>query len=121
VKKANYGRAGGHRVLRYRDGTFVLDGSAQTDKLKSDAEADRIFLDCLADFTRSGREVSSKKSNVFAPALFGDSPLAQGLKSDALTKAMERLFAASSHPSRNRWAALKATPTDRRRASIAGP
>ncbi len=94
TKKANYGRIGNERVLRWREGVFVLDGAARPDKLAADAEDDRAFLAILADFARSGRPVSAAKCSTFAPARFAEHPSAKGLSGGRLNAAMQRLFAA---------------------------
>jgi RecA-family ATPase len=58
TKKANYGRVGGERVLRWRKGVFVLDTVGRGDDLKVNAEDEAAFLDILADFARTGRRVA---------------------------------------------------------------
>ena len=95
TKKSNYGRVGAKRVLRWQDGVFVLDSGARADKLEANAEDDRTFLAILADFARSDRAVSDKKSSTFAPPRFAEHPSAKGLSVVRLNAAMQRLFAAS--------------------------
>jgi len=116
TKKANYGRAGDERVLRWRDGVFVLHGTGRADDLKANAEDEAVFLEILADFGRSGRHVSDKKSNAFAPAQFADHPRAKGLGSARLNAAMQRLFAA--HRIHNE---TSGPPSKRRERIVAGP
>src|SRR5271166_5546261 len=116
TKKANYGRAGDERVLRWRDGVFVLHGTGRADDLKANAEDEAAFLEILADFARSRRHVSDKKSNAFAPAQFAQHPRAKGLSPTRLNSAMQRLFAA--HRIHNE---TSGPPSKRRERIVAGP
>lgn len=94
VKKANYGPAGIELRLRWRNGAFILDGHAGGfDKLAADARAEHVFLGLLAAFTAQGRDVSSKTSNAYAPAVFARHPNAEGIGKQAFAHAMERLLA----------------------------
>ncbi len=116
TKKANYGRAGDERVLRWRKGVFVLDRVGRGDDLNAKAQDEAAFLDILADFARTGRRVSDKKSNAFAPAQFAQHPLAKGLSPARLNAAMHRLFAA--HRIHNE---TSGPPSKRRERIVAGP
>jgi RecA-family ATPase len=116
TKKANYGRAGDERVLRWRDGVFVLHGTGRADDLKANAEDEAAFLEILADFARSRRHVSDKKSNAFAPAQFAQHPRAKGLSPARLNSAMQRLFAA--HRIHNE---TSGPPSKQRERIVAGP
>jgi ElaB/YqjD/DUF883 family membrane-anchored ribosome-binding protein len=96
VKKANYGPAGIELRLRWRNGAFILDGpTGGFDKLAADAKAERVFLDLLAAFTAQGRDVSSKTSSAYAPAVFAKHPNAEGISKQAFACTMERLLAAA--------------------------
>jgi RecA-family ATPase len=114
--KLNYGRKGDERVLRWRDGVFVLDAGARPEKLQTDAEDDRTFLDLLAEFARSEREVSDKTSNAYAPAKFAEHPSAKGLSKGRLTAAMNRLFKANRIHIEN-----SGPPSKRRSRIVSGP
>ena len=116
TKKANYGRAGGEVVLRWRDGVFVLEIASTADQLQADAADERAFLEILADFARSGRQVSDKKSNAFAPALFAEHPGAKGLRTARLNAAMQRLFAANRIHNE-----ISGPPSKQRQRIVAGP
>ena len=116
TKKANYGRVGGERVLRWRKGVFVLDSVGRGDDLNAKAEDEAAFLDILADFARSGRRVSDKKSNAFAPAQFARHPRAKDLSPARLDAAMHRLFAA--HRIHNE---TSGPPSKRRERIVMGP
>jgi RecA-family ATPase len=116
TKKANYGRAGDERVLRWRDGVFVLHGTGRADDLKANAEDEAAFLEILADFARSRRHVSDKKSNAFAPAQFSQHPRAKGLSPGCLNSAMQRLFAA-----RRIHNETSGPPSKQRERIVAGP
>jgi RecA-family ATPase len=116
TKKSNYGRAGGEVVLRWRDGVFVLDLASTADQMQADAAAERAFLEILADFARSRRHVSDKKSNAFAPALFAEHPSAKGLSTARLNAAMQRLFAANRIHNE-----ISGPPSKRRERIVMGP
>lgn len=94
TKKANYGRGGSERVLRWVDGTFVAEGLTGGQDARRHADAERIFLDLLSELERQGRDVSPSYSRSYAPKVFATMPVAKGLSKEALTSAMERLFAA---------------------------
>lgn len=94
-KKLNYGRAGWERVLRWADGLFVAEGMGGGQEAQRRADAERVFLDLLADFNRQGRDVSSNFSRSYAPKVFASAPAAKGFSKELLTMAMERLFAAN--------------------------
>ena len=116
TKKANYGRVGNERVLRWRKGVFVVDSVGRGDDLKANAEDEAAFLDILADFARTGRRVSDKRSNAFAPSQFAHHPRAKGLSTGRLNAAMHRLFAA--HRIHNE---TSGPPSKRRERIVAGP
>jgi hypothetical protein len=107
---------GGEVVLRWRDGVFVLDLASTADQMQADAAAERAFLEILADFARSGRHVSDKKSNAFAPALFAEHPSAKGLSTARLNAAMQRLFAANRIHNE-----ISGPPSKQRQRIVAGP
>ena len=92
TKKANYGRAGGEVVLRWRDGVFVLDGHSvgSFDKFDAEAKAEHVFLGLLAEREGQGRDVSPKPSQSYAPSLFAVHPDAKGVSKKAFAAAMER-------------------------------
>ena len=95
TKKANRGRVGGKIALRWRDGVFVLNIGTSPDKLEADAGDERTFLAILAEFARSGNEVSRSVGKSYAPSQFAKSPSANGLSNKRLEAAMERLFTAN--------------------------
>ena len=91
--KNNYGVPGGAFDIEWKDGVFVrLNGPSGFDKLAAEQKAIDVFLGLLAQFRREGRDVSPNKSPSFAPALFVRHPNAQGLSSNALWGAMNRLL-----------------------------
>lgn len=116
TKKANYGRVGETRVLRWQDGVFTLDGAARADRLEADAADDRTFLDILADFERTGRSASPTLSSTYAPTLFAAHPRANRLSKARLASAMERLFAADRIHTE-----VSGPPSRRRSRIVAGP
>ena len=118
TKKANYGRAGGGRALRWREGVFVFADAAGADKMEADDKDDRTFLMTLAEFARTGREVSACRR----PALLHRrssprSPKAGGLSKARLKAAMERLFHCQPHPHGVGRGAVAASRADRRGAA----
>ena len=116
TKKANYGRAGGEIVLRWKDGVFVLNGAMRAETLEFNAADERAFLTCLEEFNRSGRDVSANRGRTFAPSLFAASQAAQGLSKARLEAAMNRLF--SSNRIHNR---IDGPPSKQRRRIAEGP
>jgi RecA-family ATPase len=92
TKKANYGRAGGEVVLRWRDGVFVLDLASTADRIQADVGDERVFLEILTEFEHAGRDVSDKTSSSYAPALFSGDAKAKGVSKKRLEEAMRRLF-----------------------------
>ncbi|WP_299309854.1 AAA family ATPase [uncultured Croceicoccus sp.] len=97
--KANYAQAGGGVSLQWHEGAFVLETEvpadtraemAETIKLNGDNET---FLRCLrARMKTEGREVGPSIGPNYAPARFAEMTEANGLKKQALARAMERLF-----------------------------
>jgi hypothetical protein len=79
--------------LRWSNGVFVLDTQpGGLDKLAGNTKAEQVFLNLLAEFRRQDRDVSSKVSNTYAPAVFAKHPDAGGVTMKTLEAAMERLF-----------------------------
>lgn len=95
VKKANYARTGGEIRLRWVKGCFRLDTPAGGgfDRAATEAMAEEVFLDLLAEFEGNGRDVSAKPCGTYAPMLFAQNPSAKGIKKRAFEAAMNRLFA----------------------------
>jgi hypothetical protein len=73
----------------------VPEGTASThQRSAAETKIDDAFLRCLDAATAQGRDVSAKKINAFAPAVFEGMPEASGAKRSGLAQAMERLFSA---------------------------
>jgi RecA-family ATPase len=113
LMKNNYGPPGEVIKLRWKAGVFVPEGTASThQRSAAETKIDDAFLRCLDAATAQGRDVSAKKSNAFAPAVFESMPEAGGAKRSGLAQAMERLFSArkikveTSGPSSKRRARL---------------
>jgi len=87
-KKANYGRTGEKRVVRWDRGVFVLDSAASPGKMEADARDDRAFLDMLDEFERQGRDISASPSTTYAPALFAEHPDGKKLSKERYRAAM---------------------------------
>jgi RecA-family ATPase len=92
TKKANYGRVGDERILRWREGVFIPDFEAHSSSLIGDAADEQTFLGCLDEFERTGRKASPNRSKSYAPTLFSETPAARGTSAKRLAGAMERLF-----------------------------
>ena len=95
VMKSNYGPPVETVKLRWKAGLFVPEGIASAhQRSAAEAKVDDAFLRCLDAVIAQGRDVSAKKSNAFAPAVFEGMPEANGAKRAGLAQAMERLFSA---------------------------
>jgi RecA-family ATPase len=93
VKKANYGPTGLELRLRWKNGAFILDGSASSiDKLTAEAKAERVFLDLLAVLAAQDRDVSPKPGPTYAPSVFAKHPDNGGVSKVDFAYAMERLL-----------------------------
>jgi RecA-family ATPase len=93
VKKSNYGPTGSEIRLRWSNGCFVRETPAGGfDKLVADTKAERVFLDLLGKLSAQGRDVSSKPSQSYAPAVFEKHPNAEGIRKREFASAMERLL-----------------------------
>jgi RecA-family ATPase len=93
VMKSNYGPAGEVVRLRWQRGVFVPEGSvASPDRVAGAAHVDQIFLRCLDLRTASGINVTPHPGRSYAPADFVKMQEANGCKSPALARAMERLL-----------------------------
>jgi RecA-family ATPase len=95
IKKSNYGPTGSEIRLRWSNGCFVRETPAGGfDKLVADTKAERVFLDLLGKLSAQGRDVSSKPSQSYAPAVFEKHPNAEGIRKREFASAMERLLMA---------------------------
>jgi RecA-family ATPase len=95
VKKSNYGPTGSEIRLRWSNGCFVRETPVGGfDKLAADTKAERVFLDLLGKLSAQGRDVSSKPSQSYAPAVFEKHPNAEGIRKREFASAMERLLMA---------------------------
>jgi archaellum biogenesis ATPase FlaH len=91
--KANHSAKHPAIELQWRDDVLVRTSDV-TGTLQS--TADHVFVACLAECERLGRPVSHlRRAGNFAPRLFQSFPAAKEAETgvDALTEAMERLFA----------------------------
>lgn len=93
IMKANYGPSGETISLRWERGRFVLaDGPVNV--FRPEHEIDQIFLDLLDQFTREGRNVTTKKGTSYAPSEFANHVDAKGVSNLAFRRSMDRLLAA---------------------------
>jgi hypothetical protein len=84
-------------VVRYQNGLFLPEaGVSKLDRVAREAAADRVFLDVLARFTITNRNVSHNAASPsnYAPKVFSLETEAtkMGLTKADLEKAMRRLF-----------------------------
>jgi RecA-family ATPase len=94
-KKNQYGPISENIVLQYRDGMFLpAPGITSLDRAAYEAEAESVFLDLLARFTRDNRSVVASPCATYAPTVFAKETEAQQARvsSKALADAMGRLF-----------------------------
>lgn len=98
-KKNQYGKIGDNVIMRYQKGLFLPEkGLSSLEVAATEQDAEQIFLALLAQYARSGVNVSHKeRANNFAPRLFANEPEAKKLPRalKALTGAMSRLFKAN--------------------------
>lgn len=100
--KQNYAPDGDAIRCRWENGRFVPVGEQAAsggfvesiERRSRDDRACEVFLACLDDATRQGRNVSGNKGPNWAPKLFAGMPRAKadGFKANDLAKAMETLF-----------------------------
>jgi RecA-family ATPase len=94
IEKANYGTTGTALKLRWSSGVFeALDAPGRLDRIARDAQAERAFLDGMAELERQGRgEVGPSVHGAnFAPSIIAKLPDCQASKPE-LTATMERLL-----------------------------
>ncbi|MGY5803382.1 AAA family ATPase [Rhizobium sp. LEGMi12c] len=93
-KKINYGKAGDEIRLRWVDGMFKVDsGPDSFVAMAAQNNAERLFMDLLAQYAAQGRTVSETRGANYAPSLFSRDPRAAGVTSKGFEGAMMRLFA----------------------------
>jgi RecA-family ATPase len=92
--KSNYGPIGQEIPLRWRAGVFTtaIATAGSFEAIATNARADRIFLELLANYTDEGRAVSASTGHGYAPVIFAKDPRAEGLSKAKLILAMNRLF-----------------------------
>jgi RecA-family ATPase len=94
-KKNQYGPTDATIVLRYdkEKGMFLpVPGVSNIENLRSDAEAEDVFLKCLDERAKQKRRVSDKTGTSYAPAIFAEMALGKPIGKEALKAAMARLF-----------------------------
>lgn len=91
TKKLNAGKRGAEIMLRWVDWYFEPKaGPGMLDRMARAALADRIFLDLLRLFTRTGQALSPSRSKTYAPSLFAEHHGASGVTSKEFADAMQR-------------------------------
>jgi RecA-family ATPase len=90
--KNNYGPNGGEIHLRWQQGVFVSDGNAQGGGSGTDTRIEAIFLDLLAMYADTGRNVSDTPGKTYAPAQFALEEQGRAIGKKALEGAMRRLL-----------------------------
>jgi len=101
LKKGNYVRAGIEIGLKWKAGRFVVDGPvAGFDKIATDAQAERIFLELVERFKREGRDVSPSPSVTYAPKVFAEHPDAKGCNQEEPNRGNEPIARRETHQDR---------------------
>lgn len=94
TKKANYGKTGEAKRLRWRDGAFVVDDGKPSEAAGLlNKRADECFRDMLSAINRGGERVAPTKGTNYAPSVIAERPGAEGLTKKKLEAAMHRLLA----------------------------
>jgi RecA-family ATPase len=97
-KKNQYGPLTEPIVLHYQRGLFLPVASASTvEKAATEAKAEALFLELLAQYGQQGRSVNDRPGPAYAPVLFAEERKAKSarVKKIALAEAMRRLFDAN--------------------------
>lgn len=97
--KANYGKKGEEITFRWHEWAFQTNeqigpnlAAQMADTARASYEND-IFLACLDKATKERRNVSASTSaRNYAPRVFARMPTAEGLKTESLERAMQRLL-----------------------------
>jgi RecA-family ATPase len=97
VKKAQRSGAEGTIFhLRRKDGAFICEGreggSTPYDRAATASKAEAVFLALLNSFEGQRRTVSPKPGANYAPAVFAKETDVQGVKKEALARAMSNLL-----------------------------
>jgi RecA-family ATPase len=97
VKKVQHSGAEGTVFhLRRKDGAFICEGreggSTPYDRAATASKAEAVFLALLNSFEGQRRTVSPKPGANYAPAVFAKEPDVQGVKKEALARAMSNLL-----------------------------
>jgi RecA-family ATPase len=93
-KKSNYGPVGPEIMLRWQAGAFVpVAGGGKGLAAEARADAERVFLKCLALMIRTGQRVNSASGANYAPSRFVAMEEAGGVSKKALRGAMDALLA----------------------------
>lgn len=94
TKKANYGRTGEERTVRWINGMFVVENSGGGfDSMASTPKARRVFLALLEKAEMEGRNVNANGGPNYAPSVFGKDPRNERVSKAAFQAAMTDLFA----------------------------
>ncbi|HEV7305225.1 bifunctional DNA primase/polymerase [Ensifer sp.] len=94
TKKINYGKVGNETKLRWEHGCFVAEpagGSSQAIGLIN-RKAEKVFIELLRTFSRTGQNVGASAGTNYAPAKMAKHPAAEGHSKKALEGAMQRLL-----------------------------
>ena len=97
VMKVQWAQEGTVFRLRRRDGAFAYEGkeggdTTPYDRAATSAKAERVFLALLTAYEEQGRYVSYKPGPNYAPTVFEKDDDADGVKRNALTRAMTKLL-----------------------------
>jgi len=91
--KSNYSKKGGGIKMRWCNGSFAVDdGKPSAGAGIVAAKAERLFIELLSLFNRTGQNVSDVTGTSYAPAKMSKHPNSEGIGKRALADAMQRLL-----------------------------
>jgi RecA-family ATPase len=96
TKKANYGRTGEERIVRWINGMFVVENAGSgIDSMASTPKARRVFMALLEKAAIEGRNVNANSGPNYAPSVFSKDGRNERVSKAAFQAAMADLFAMS--------------------------
>ena len=90
--KNNYAQIGKSLQLKWQNGCFIADGENSLFFDRSHQYVDETFLKILDDLTMKGFRLNANSGPNYAPAIFAEHPLANGITKPAFLKAMRNLM-----------------------------
>ncbi|MDR9762479.1 bifunctional DNA primase/polymerase [Rhizobium redzepovicii] len=92
-KKINYAGVGSEIRLRWESGCFVPEAAGSSPAIGLiNRKAEKIFIDLLRTFSRTGQTVGASPGTNYAPAKMAKHPNSNGISKKSLESAMQRLL-----------------------------